>query len=88
MVHFPFQFSKKDKIKLKTITRLLKNLQNILGEDPIWITPPHLQDFSPQKLQLPSIFFYDQQENSEKSPKKGAFVVGWKIIDEQRLPLA
>jgi hypothetical protein len=64
LVDFPFPFFQKRQNKIKNNYKIIKNLQNILGEDLIWITPPHLQDFCPQKLQLPSILFYDQQVDS------------------------
>jgi hypothetical protein len=56
MVHFNFQgnfehflnFSKK---QLNAYYKVYKDFF-------FWITPPHLQDFGPQKLQLPSIFFF------------------------------
>jgi hypothetical protein len=86
MVHFHFQFFQKrqNKIKKDMFTKFTKGkatrclLQSLAGSNSDH-TSPFVGFWSPKASTPFNLLLLHHQEDSDKSPRKGASTTGWKI---------
>jgi hypothetical protein len=82
MVHFNFQgnFEHFLNFAKKQLNAYYKVYKDFLVRIQFGSHLPICKDFGPQKLQLPSIFFFSTFKHPlDKSPRKGASTARWKI---------